>query len=425
MLDLKFVQKDTDALAEALRKRNSKLDVNEFRALDDRRRALTQEVEQLKAERNAVGPEIAKRKRAKEDASDLLARMSEVAERVKILDVELAEIEAKENEWLTAVPNVTHESVPVGASEDDNPVLRYWGEKPSFDFTPKEHWEIGTDLGGLDFERAAKLTGARFAVLKGWAARLERALAEFMLDTHLDENGYTEIAPPFIVNKDSLFGTGQLPKFAEDLFHLAGTEYSLIPTAEVPLTNLYRDEVLDEADLPIQFVARTPCFRSEAGSYGKDTKGLIRQHQFIKVECVHFAHPDHSYEQLEKLTAHAESILQKLGLHYRVITLCTGDIGFSAAKTYDLEVWLPGQDKYREISSCSNTEAFQARRANIKFQPLGSKKKEYVHTLNGSGLAVGRALVAVLENYQRADGSIVIPEALRPYMGGMEVIEAK
>jgi seryl-tRNA synthetase len=423
MLDLKRMQNNPDVVRESLKKRGSAIDVQEFATLDEKRKALIAEVEELKAERNKVGPEIAKRKRAKEDASDLLARMGEVAERVKTLDAELAEVQAAEKEWIMAVPNIPAEDTPVGATEDDNPVRRYWGEKPELNFAPKEHWELGVELGGFDFERAAKLTGSRFVVSKGWAAKLERALAAFMLDTHLNEHDYLEIIPPFIVNRDTMTGTGQLPKFEEDLFKLRGTEYYLIPTAEVPLTNLYSGEVLEESQLPMRLCAHTPCFRSEAGSYGKDTKGLIRQHQFMKVEMVNLAHPDHSYEALEAMTAAAEKILQKLGLHYRVIELCTGDMGFSAAKTYDLEVWLPGQDKYREISSCSNCEDFQARRANIKFQPENSKKKEFVHTLNGSGLAVGRTLVAVLENYQQEDGSIVVPEALRPYMGGLEVIK--
>ncbi len=425
MLDLKMMQKNPEIVRESLNKRGSKIDVQEFAELDEKRKTLISEVEALKAERNAVGPEIAKRKKAKEDASDLLKKMGEVSERVKVLDAELSEVEAAEKNWMMSVPNIPHDSVPVGASEDDNPVLRYWGDKPELDFEPKEHWELGTELGGLDFECAAKLAGARFSISFGWCARLERALAQLMLDTQTSMHGYTEVVPPFMVNTKTMTGTGQLPKFEEDLFKLAGTDYYLIPTAEVPLTNVYADEVIDEAQLPIKFCAQTPCFRSEAGSYGRDTKGLIRQHQFYKVEMVNFAHPDKSYEALEDMTAAAEKILQLLNIHYRVIELCTGDMGFSAAKTYDIEVWLPGQDKYREISSCSNCEDFQARRANIKFKPADSKKKLFAHTLNGSGLAVGRCLVAVLENYQQADGSIVIPDALKPYMGGLEVIEAK
>ena len=426
MLDLKLMQKNPEIVREALDKRGSKIDVQEFLDLDEKRKALIAEVEALKAERNKVGPEIAKRKKTGEDASDLLKKMGEVSNRAKELDRELVEVEKAENDWMMAVPNIPHESVPLGKSEDDNPVLRYWGEKPVFDFQPREHWEIAADLGGLDFERAAKLAGSRFSISFGWCARLERALAQFMLDTQTGERGYTEVIPPFMVNKATMTGTGQLPKFEEDLFKLTDDrEFYLIPTAEVPLTNIYAGEVIPEEKLPIRFCAHTPCFRSEAGSYGKDTKGLIRQHQFHKVEMVNFAHPDHSYEALEDLTRSAERILELLNLPYRTITLCTGDMGFGAAKTYDIEVWLPGQDKYREISSCSNCGDFQARRANIKFQSADSKKKEWVHTLNGSGLAVGRCLVAVIENYQQADGSIVIPEALRPYMGGLEVVRAE
>ncbi|WP_419785674.1 serine--tRNA ligase [Pseudodesulfovibrio sp.] len=426
MLDLKLMQKDPELVRASLANRNSKIDVAEFTAMDERRKALIAEVEALKAEKNRVGPEIAKRKKAGEDAADLLEKMGQVAARTKELDAELSEVEAAEKEWMMSVPNIPHASVPVGKSEDDNPVVRVVGDVPSFDFQPKEHWELGTALGGLDFECAAKLAGARFSVSFGWCARLERALAQFMLDTQTSLHGYTEVIPPYIVNKRTMTGTGQLPKFEEDLFKLTDErEFYLIPTAEVPLTNIYAGEVLDEADLPIKFCAFTPCFRSEAGSYGKDTRGLIRQHQFHKVEMVNFAHPDHSYEALENMTNAAEKILQLLNLPYRVITLCTGDMGFGAAKTYDIEVWVPGQDKYREISSCSNCEDFQARRADIRFQPRDSKKKQYVHTLNGSGLAVGRCLVAVMENYQRKDGAIVIPEALKPYMGGLEVVEPK
>lgn len=425
MLDLKFVQNNLDEVKDSLEKRNSKLDVNEFRELDDRRKALLKEVESLKAERNSASGDIAKIKREGGDASDIIARMGELSGKVKALDEDLRDIESAENKWLAAVPNIPHESVPVGKDENDNPVERYWGEKPEFDFTPREHWDLAVELGGVDFERAAKLTGARFAVLKKWGAKLERALTSFMLDIQTGEHGYEEVIPPYIVNRDSLFGTGQLPKFEEDLFKIEGMDYFMIPTAEVPLTNLHRDEVLDEDDLTIKYCAPTPCFRSEAGSYGKDTKGLIRQHQFHKVEMVRFAHPDNSFDDLEEMTANAEEILKRLNLHYRVITLCTGDIGFGSRKTYDLEVWLPGQDKYREISSCSNCGDFQARRANIRFKPKSGKKSFYVHTLNGSGLAVGRTFVAVVENYQQKDGSIVVPEALRPYMGGLEIITAE
>ncbi|MGE4470238.1 MAG: serine--tRNA ligase [Desulfovibrio sp.] len=423
MLDLKFVRGNLDTVKQVLARRRAGLDVAEFAELDEKRRTLTREVEGLKAERNATSGEIAKKKRAKEDASELIASMSSVGERIKELDAALEEVEARENEWLLSCPNLLHESTPDGDSEDDNPEVRRWGTPRSFDFPIKEHWELGAELGLLDFERAAKLAGSRFAVSYGSLARLERALAMWMLDVHVCEHGLIETTPPFMVNRAAMQGTGQLPKFEEDLFRLDFKDYYLIPTAEVPLTNLHAGEVLREADLPRGYCAFTPCFRSEAGSYGKDTKGLIRQHQFLKVEMVYFAHPDNSYQVLEQMTGQAEKLLQRLELPYRVITLCTGDIGFSAAKTYDLEVWLPGQDKYREISSCSNTEDFQARRANIRFQPENSKKKAYVHTLNGSGLAVGRTLVAVLENYQQRDGSITVPEVLRPYMGGLESIE--
>jgi seryl-tRNA synthetase len=423
MLDIKFVRKNTTFVQEALEKRGSALRVQGFLDLDAKRRALILETETLKAERNSASAEIAKAKRAGEDASGLIARMSEVAERIKALDVSLREVDAQTQEWLMGTPNIPHESTPVGADENDNPVVRVWGEPPSFDFEPREHYEIAGALGGLDFERAAKLTGARFSVLYGWAAKLDRALASFMLDVQTQEHGYTEVLPPYIVNSQSLFGTGNLPKFAEDLFKLENWDYYLIPTAEVPLTNLHRDEILEEDDLPLSYCALTPCFRSEAGSYGKDVKGLIRQHQFHKVELVHFCRPEDSFDVLERLTANAESILQRLGLPYRVVSLCTGDLGFSSCKTYDLEVWLPGQGKYREISSCSNMLDFQARRMGARYRPKGSKKSALVHTLNGSGLAVGRALVAVLENGQRKDGSVVLPEALRPYMGGVAVLE--
>jgi seryl-tRNA synthetase len=424
MLDLKFVQRNLDAVRQSLAKRcKTEPDVAEFATLDEARIALIREAEGLKAERNQGSAEVAKLKRAGQDAGELMARMSAVGERVKALDAELADIEAKERQWLLKVPNIPHDSTPDGCSEEDNPEIRRWGTRPEFAFTPKEHWELGQDLGGLDFERAGKLTGSRFCVSMGWAAKLERALAAFMLDCAA-QNGYTEVIPPYIVNRATMTGTGQLPKFEEDLFKV-GPEYYLIPTAEVPLTNLHAGEVLEETQLPTAYCAFTPCFRSEAGSYGKDTKGLIRQHQFHKVELVRFAHPEKSFEELELLTSHAEMVLQRLGLHYRVIALCGGDLGFSACKTYDIEVWLPGQDKFREISSCSNCLDFQARRANIRFKSKGAKKSEFLHTLNGSGLAVGRALVAVLENGQQADGSIVLPEALAPYMGGVTRIGPK
>lgn len=424
MFDLKLLQRDPERVATMLADRRSSLDIGEFTALDSRRRAILQEVEALKSQRNQASGEVAKKKRAGEDASELLASLGELSEKIKGLDAEASELSRSVDEWLMSVPNMPHETVPKGASEDDNPVISTWGEKPELSFTPKEHWELGPALGGLDFERAAKLSGSRFAVYYGWAAKLERALATFMLDLHTGEHGYTEVLPPVIVNRETMTGTGQLPKFAEDLFKIDGMEHYLIPTAEVPVTNLLRDEVVSEDALPTAYAAFTPCFRSEAGSYGKDTKGLIRLHQFNKVELVRFAHPERSYEELDLLRGHAEEVLRRLGLHYRVIELCTSDLGFSAAKTFDLEVWLPGQNAYREISSCSNFEDFQARRANIRFKPKDAKKSQYLHTLNGSGLAVGRTLVAIIENYQLEDGSLRIPEALIPYMG-VEKIEAE
>ncbi|THB65450.1 MAG: serine--tRNA ligase [Desulfovibrio sp.] len=424
MLDLKLLQKHGDVVQDGLAKRNSDIDLARFQELDAKRRSILGEVETLKSERNKASGLVAKAKRAGEDASDLIATLSTTSDRIKELDKQAAEVSAGVNDFLLTLPNVPHESVPVGKDENDNTLLSMWGDKPEFDFEPRDHHDLGVALDGLDFERAAKIAGARFAVYKGWAARLERALAAFMLDIHTGEHGYTEVMPPVIVNRQTMTGTGQLPKFGEDLFGLTGTDkdYFLIPTAEVPVTNLHSEETLAETDLPISYCAYTPCFRSEAGSYGKDTKGIIRQHQFQKVELVHFTRPEDSYDQLEKLREHAEEILKRLGLHYRVVTLCTGDMGFAAAKTYDIEVWLPSQDTYREISSCSNCEDFQARRANIRYRPTGAKKSGLPHTLNGSGLAVGRTFVAILENYQQADGSVVIPEALRPYMGGIDKI---
>lgn len=425
MLDIKFVRNNPEIVAKALADRGSDVDVDAFPAMDAKRRDILKEVEELKAERNSTSAEVAKRKRAGESADDLIARMHEVNERIKVLDDELRVVDEQVRDWLMTVPNIPHESVPIGKDENDNTVLHTWGEKPEFSFTAKEHWELGTELGGLDFERSAKLSGSRFSVYWDWAARMERALISYMLDKQTLENGYLEVMPPVIVNRESLLGTGQLPKFASDLFKIEGHESYLIPTAEVPVTNLHRDEILQEDELPLAYTAYTPCFRSEAGSYGRDTKGLIRLHQFNKVELVRFEKPEDSSDALEMLRAHAESILQGLGLHYRVVTLCSGDIGFSAAKTYDLEVWLPGQNAYREISSCSNFEDFQARRADIRFKPKNAKKSIPVHTLNGSGLAVGRTMVAVLENYQQEDGSIIVPEVLRPYMKGQEVIRAR
>lgn len=390
--------------------------------LNRERKQLIQDLEQKRAAQNKSNQIIAQKKRGGEDASELLAELHELSQSIKECDEKLARVEHHLQDVAAGLPNKLHHSTPVGASEKNNVVVRSVGSPPQFSFAPHEHWEIGEQLNIIDFERAAKVSGSRFAFLRGAGARLERALMSFMLDLHTTENGYEEIWPPFIVNKNSLFGTGQLPKFAEDLFALANTEYFLVPTAEVPLTNLHRDEILAEGELPKCFVAYSPCFRAEAGSYGKDTKGLIRQHQFDKVELVQIIHPDQSYAGLEELTGHAETILKKLELPYRVMTLCTGDMGFSSAKTYDIEVWLPGQSAYREISSCSNFESFQARRMQARFRN-DKNKPELVHTLNGSGLAVGRTLVAVLENYQRADGGVDIPAVLQPYMGGLKALE--
>jgi len=423
MLDIKFLRGNMDRVRQALANRNSDISLERFEGLDRKRRELLLETETLKSERNKASGEVAKLKRQGKDAQALLDSLAGKGERIKVLDEELKGVDEEVQAFLLTIPNMPHESVPVGGGEEDNQVVRVWGEKPELGFAPKEHWEIGAALGGLDFERAAKLAGSRFAVLYGWAARLERALANFMLDVQTREHGYLEVIPPYIVNRQTMTGTGQLPKFESDLFKLEGWDYYLIPTAEVPLTNLHADETLDEDRLPMAFCAFTPCFRSEAGSYGKDTKGLIRQHQFHKVELVRIAHPERSYEELELMTGHAERILQLLGLPYRVLALCTGDMGFASAKTYDLEVWLPGQGKYREISSCSNCEDFQARRAGIRFKGKSDKKSRLAHTLNGSGLAVGRALVAVLENYQRADGTVVVPQALKSYMGGLDILQ--
>lgn len=424
MLDLGFVRDNLPLITEKLRQRGMDADavLSGFKDLDAKRRAAITQVETLKAERNRASEEVAKRKKAGENVDELIAKTKAMKDQIDQLEKEAADFDTKARDILSAIPNIPHESVPVGASAEQNVEVRKWGSAPKFDFTPKAHWELGESLGILDFERAAKLSGARFAVYFGAGARLERAIANFMLDLHTREHGYKEVLPPYMVNSDSMYGTGQLPKFAADLFKIDDRDLWLIPTAEVPVTNLYRDETLEGAQLPISLTAWTPCFRSEAGSYGKDVRGLIRQHQFHKVELVKFAKPEESYAELEKLTNNAEMVLQKLGLHYRVVTLCTGDMGFGSAKTYDIEVWLPGQQLFREISSCSNFEAFQARRANIRFRREGAKKTEFVHTLNGSGLAVGRTWLAVLENYQQADGSVAIPEVLRPYMGGVDVI---
>ncbi len=421
MLDLGFVRDNLLTVEEKLRQRG--LDpaavLQDFHTLDAQRRQAITEAETTKARRNRSSEEIAKLKKSGQDASALMAETKAWREKIQELEKVAEEQQARMQEILAGIPNLPSDSVPVGQSAAENVEVRRWGNPPKFDFRPKPHWELGEQLGVLDLERAVKLTGARFAVYWDLGARLERALASFMLDLHTRQHGYTEVLPPYLVNSESMYGTGQLPKFAADLFRVPHGEKDLwlIPTAEVPVTNLYRGEMLDESRLPISLTAYTPCFRSEAGSYGKDVRGIIRQHQFQKVELVKFSRPEESYDQLEKLTQDAEEVLQKLGLHYRVMALCTGDIGFSAAKTYDIEVWLPGQQLFREISSCSNFESFQARRANIRYRPEGKNKTEFVHTLNGSGLAVGRTWLAVLENGQQADGSVVIPEALRTYLG--------
>jgi seryl-tRNA synthetase len=422
MLDLKFVRSNLDSMKEMLKTRGYDLDISRFETLDKERRARLTLLEELRHRRNQVSDEIAVMKKNGEDASSAIAEMKTVSSNIKEKEKELPLCVDELNEMLMIIPNMPHESVPIGKNETDNPVIRTWGEIREMAFEALPHWEIGEKLGILDFARAAKIAGARFALYRGLGARLERALINFMLDIHTKEHGYTEILPPFMVNSDSMIGTGQLPKFKEDLFKIEGWDFYLIPTAEVPLTNIHREEVLSEDQLPVYYVSYTPCFRSEAGSYGKDTRGLIRQHQFNKVELVKFTRPEESYDELEKLTRNAEEILRRLELPYRVIALCTGDLGFSAAKTYDLEAWLPGQGLYREISSCSNFTDFQARRAGILFKRKGAKGTELVNTLNGSGLAVGRTLVAILENYQQADGSVRIPEALRPYMGDTDFI---
>ncbi|MBF0525901.1 MAG: serine--tRNA ligase [Deltaproteobacteria bacterium] len=441
MHDLKFVRDHLDIVQESLKRRRSDLDLSALTQFDQDRRDALAKVEALKNIRNRVSDAVGRLKKAGLDdnnpipeeladlvgpevkqVGDLRQEMRRVSDDIKELDGLLLEAQEKINTLMMVIPNLPHSSVPIGAEAADNPVVRTWGEKPQMDFDPKAHWDIGEHLGILDFERAAKITGARFALYWGQGARLERALINFMLDIHTREHGYLEVLPPFMVNGVSMTGTGQLPKFAADLFKLEGTDYYLVPTAEVPVTNIHAQEILEEKDLPICYTAYTPCFRAEAGSYGKDTRGLIRQHQFNKVELVKFSRPETSYEELEKLLLNAEEILRRLNLHYQVVSLCTGDLGFSASKTYDIEVWLPGQGLYREISSCSNFEEFQARRANIRYRPTGQKKTAYVHTLNGSGLAVGRTLLAILENYQQNDGSVIIPEVLRPYMNGLEKI---
>jgi seryl-tRNA synthetase len=424
MLDLNFVRENLPLVEEKLRQRGMDPAVlKDFHEVDTQRRHAITEAETRKAQRNRASEEIAKAKKAGQDASAAMVQTKELREQIQELEKTATDLDARLRDILVGIPNLPHASVPVGHSADDNVEVRRWGTPLKFDFTPKPHWDLGTELGILDLERAVKLTGARFAVYWDLGAKLERALANFMLDLHTGEHGYTEVLPPYLVNSDSMYGTGQLPKFATDSFRVPHGEKDLwlIPTAEVPVTNLFRDEVLEQSRLPISLTAYTSCFRSEAGSYGKDVRGIIRQHQFQKVELVKFARPENSYEEHEKLTHDAEEVLQKLGLHYRVVTLCTADMGAASAKTYDIEVWLPGQQLFREISSCSNFESYQARRANIRYRPEGKNKTELVHTLNGSGLAVGRTWVAIVENYQQADGSVVIPEALRPYIGAERI----
>jgi seryl-tRNA synthetase len=422
MLDLRFIRSRLDEVKQMLADRKYSLDLSLFETVDKKRREILGVLESLRHRKNKVSEEIAHMKKAGQDAASLIGEMKEVSVEIKELESSLSRVDEELRPLLMIIPNMPHQSVVVGADEKDNPVVRTWGEVVERDFEPLPHWEIGERLGILDFGRAAKIAGARFSLYRGTGALLERALINFMLDIHTREHGYTEVIPPFMVNSASMTATGQLPKFKDDLFKIEGWDFYLIPTAEVPVTNIHRDEVLTEEALPVYYVSYTPCFRSEAGSYGKDTRGLIRQHQFNKVELVKFSKPENSYDELEKLTNHAETILQRLGLPYRVVSLCTADLGFASAKTYDLEVWLPGQELYREISSCSNFEDFQARRAGIRFKRKGAAGTELVHTLNGSGLAVGRTLVGVLENYLQKDGSVLIPEALRPYMNGLEVI---
>ncbi len=425
MHDLRYFREHLDVFAEMAKNRGIPLELDGFRTLDKERRELITATEQLKAQRNKASDEIARLKKAKQNADALIAEMKQVSERIKQSDERIASLDAKQRDLLLTIPNVPHSSVPVGSTPADNKEVRRWGTPPTFDFTPKPHWEVGERAGILDLEAAAKITGARFAVYKSWGARLERALANFFLDVHTREHGYTEILPPFLVNTASLVADGKLPKFASEMFHIQETDFWLAPTAETQLTSIHRDETLSEDALPVRLCAWSANFRSEAGAAGKDTRGIKRQHQFQKVELFKFTHPEKSYDELESLTRNAETILRKLGLHHRTVLLCTGDTGFAAAKSYDLEVWLPSSNEFMEISSCSNCEAFQARRAGIRFKPKGGGKSDFVHTLNGSGLAVGRTWIALVENYQQADGSILIPEVLRPYMGIERIPAAK
>ena len=425
MLDAKYIREHIDEVRERLSRRGQPLSLDQFILIDSERRKAIQEWERLRALQKKVSDEVSKRKRQGTDSSELISEMKKVSQEVKDLDRVVEEKERALQEFLLVIPNLPHPSVPKGTDSSENEEVRRWGEIPEFDFEPKPHWDIGEELGILDFKNGAKIAGARFTLYWDLGAKLERALINFMLDLHTREHGYQEVLPPFMVNRTTMTGTGQLPKFEEELFKIEGLEYFLIPTAEVPVTNIHQDEVLEENVLPLYYTAYTPCFRKEAGSYGKDTRGLIRQHQFNKVELVKFSKPESSYEELEKLLSNAEEVLKRLKLPYRVVTLCTGDLGFSASKTYDIEVWLPGQNTFKEISSCSNFEDFQARRAKIRYRVSGKSKTEYVHTLNGSGLAVGRTLVAILENYQQADGSVIIPEVLRSYLYGVERIEKR
>ncbi len=423
MLEIKFLRQNLKDVQKAMEARGAAIDLDSFERTDAKRRKMLQEIENLRHRRNSVSDQIAELKKSGEDAQNLVLEMREVSGSIKTMEKTLAVIEKEVSDILLQVPNLPHESVPVGRDERDNPLIRQVGSPPAFDFQPLPHWTIGSNLGILDFERAAKITGARFPLYFGRGAALERALINFMLNLHVGEHGYQEVLPPYVVNRQAVTHTGQLPKFEEDLFKLEGWDYFMVPTAEVPLTNIHQGEILEENQLPIYYTAYTPCFRSEAGSYGKDTRGLIRQHQFNKVEMVKFSLPEASYEELEKMLVNAETVLQRLGLAYRIVSLCTGDLGFSAAKTYDIEVWMPDQGVYREISSCSNCESFQARRADIRFRRKGAGKTELVHTLNGSGLAVGRTVAAILENFQQPDGSVLVPEVLRSFMGNTEFIK--